>query len=1369
MDEQHEQADSDDDSHNNDMEADELMAEKEDPLLLAIDDLEGRVVAAIDDIKMYDTSSVSFDNNNNTTTNSIREQLASLFKPILEVAAHTAPSIARTYSQTNLEESVQLVYDRIVSDLILPVTLEMVQSDLSVIKRGVTLDFFKLLYKESTRAGSWLDSETASGLQAGPYGAGGGAHKQGGGATTITPVFLATMKRRQGKKLARQGEMLRYWVEASIACLQPGVFTHHDADASISSRGILAASSSLTPSLWHISSRIKDADDRGANRLYAPVMKMVEAVLNKLYVEIDKPLEQVTSACVKFMEILVLCCSPKEQNASAQRRKGAASTETTFSLDDLPTGHPIITRQALESIADYAFTALRGMVLLGGQLKMDANLLADTVKNASSNSNNGALPSAMVVSILKPAALAYLEIESNLPRLDDDVNVLLDYKLDTSSLEFDVRLQQKSHVLAINALSTLATNRPVFFKEAAVCLARRNVFPPVEDGTFNRSAVLVVTQALKASCLTLLRNSMSVTTNCFDCLRETLRRVNMETQAIKALSMAKQANALKTAGRAARNRANIYYEWDVDETGRQSKRQRETDDALAQMRAAKAARGLGHGIHLPTNMTEAIELVLLNLENLATTAPVKSNKEPDRVVPFTLEFLVDAILTNGASLSQEEGKWYERNGGTAFAVDVRADETVTVGSQLCRVLSDTENKVDHELFQKQCNLASANASSRIMANSSNFRSKGLVDISHRISARLAFTLRGVQPDEYQQASILLAKDSIDDVQKLLGENEANACREFLDTYPLAAAGLAKSATPLPSSHETTGNFDSSLALRLLNEALVITWTDTNKANLSLYDTALLLYIASTIAVGRLAKDKPSDLSRRGAASRSVVEFYQNLNKLPSLTKSSLLLVGALCDIDALTNKTAEALKKSQESVASSAAAHALKVVADKRATTALYIFRDAAFQRDEIVTRKAAVDTAVAVATGRLPSTGMVQDNARKLVMNLLFTRNDKLAALVIDAANSDLRYFADLAISSFDSIKSANMKTEKSETQRLNPLLPQSEEEKLMMDRLRPPALLFMAICVKKPDMIQSFFQVSSGEGADTLSKTVRSAMPILARAVAAQHGVAAISLQVASLCGSAETPLLLSFLENMAPFAGKIGAEDDLAEACFSIQKVKANEKGEMDPRFIIPVVQVMKRHILIERLPEFVLADEKILLAALVRMCDRQQRNALVFREEPDEASPSLRGMTFCEELVYLHQLDFAAKEIPQKQYLAAIKLCLEHDEIFTDRVVMAALEYMSGRFLAAEEVLPLAFMRTVILTCTKHESLQGWIANVLLTRLVDGKIYEDARQWEGWMRCAHMLEKSDDPSANAAEAIGKLPSGQLEQYQRKWAGR
>lgn len=337
MDEDYEQQNLSDDD-NAQFEEDEaaVVGEREDPLLLALDDLEGRIVNDLDQLKLHPGIRTTDE------MRSVHDELATLLRPVLEVAAHTGPSVARTYfrgTAEGLDDAVENVYERLVSDLVLPVLLEVAQSDQVAAKRGAAIEFFRLFYKEIHKAGSWLDTTApAHTPAAGPYGSGGSGHHHhhGGSAGAAAGLSRMVAGRRAEKRLAREGECLRYWIQAAIACLTPGVFTAEDADTATASRGILAASASLRPALRHIVQRIKTADDRGASRLYTPVMKMIEGVLNKLLLS-QQPAENMLAACIKFLEIVLLCCSRKAPDVtSSSRRSKAASVsfqkESIFSL-----------------------------------------------------------------------------------------------------------------------------------------------------------------------------------------------------------------------------------------------------------------------------------------------------------------------------------------------------------------------------------------------------------------------------------------------------------------------------------------------------------------------------------------------------------------------------------------------------------------------------------------------------------------------------------------------------------------------------------------------------------------------------------------------------------------------------------------------------------------------------------------------------------------------------------------------------------------------------------------------------------------------------------------------------------------------------
>ena len=1347
--------------------------DKEDPLILALEDLMGRVVTAIDQVKRHSgTRSPGMQM-------TVHEELATLLRPVLEVAAHTGPSIARTYYSSlggpgeGIEASCEDVYERVVSDLVLPFMLEFAQSDTIPAKRAASLEFFHSFWGECQKAGSWLDT-TSTGPNMGPYGSGGGGHA----SSSDTPAVRQLQKRRAIKRMAREGEILRYWVQASIYCTLPGVFTSNVSEDAVASRGVIAASASLRPSLRHIAKRVDDADDRGAAKLYGPVMKMVEGVLKKLFVNGGESGDGLRSACIKFLEIVAVSCSSKEEQNDGRRRKGMNSKD--FSIEDLPEGHPVITREALESIAEYAFTTLRGLVAMGGQVKIDDNLLSDVLQ-----SGDDGLPSSAVANVLKPAALAYLALESSIQVEDDQ----LEFHFNRAEIDFEFSLSQKPYSLAINAVSMLAVNRPLFFKEGATCLARRAADPPTESAVLTKPAALSIASHLRASCLTLLRNALSVTTNGSEILHKALSKYDMTIQSDKALKMAKDTAALKTAGRAARNRAAMFYEWDASEDKRVSKRSRETDDALAKMRAAKAARGLGHGIQLPSSMVDGVELILANLLHLPGTRPTGAPKSRKR--PITFDYVVDAVMTNGISLAEDEGRWYERDGGNCWHMDIDNEPGFTLDEKMLLAAESEhdETKSDSldkkaadelpKIFQSQCRTAAAQALSRILQTTAGSRDDGMLDFGYKVAAKLAWTLQNVKPPPDLTSAQEFASESVHRVVTKMHENSSSdmvgvdksELQNFVDEYPLVSACLVSDLTPRMGATNHAGDRQSTVANpsltlvnSLLNEAYMESCDTTKNSNLS-YDNAFNLFAAAVVHSSDQAIEKPSDAEKKRVATLGTSSLTQQLGILPYLAPSTLRFACGLCDVEEITKKASDAARKtSSQTIAASAAINAAKMAAEKRATAALVSLRDVAFQRSNPETRRAAIFCAVSIAAGHIPASASIEDKALKLVMNVFFPKSDGISEMVIEAATSALEQAAQFAIDSFDRIELANKVAVKSSGTGEQGHV-SSDEEKSAMKKVKKPALLFMALCVRRPEMMKKLMEQSCRTKADVLSKAVRENMPKLARALATKHGAAEIALQVADMVGLEEVPMLLAFLDNLAPTGERNLPSDELIDACHQIQKSKLTADGKEDPRFLIPVVTGMKRVDLVNALPSFVMAENNIFMASLVHMGSRLGRHALIFRDEPDAENPMLTGMTLCESFVFLHKMDFASLDIPQKRYLEAVRLCLDDDAVFTDTVVREALDYISGTFLAEEAgTLPLAYMRTIILSTTKHESLQNWMCHVLLPRLVDGKIYELPRQWVGWMRCVSMMEKAGVDGVH--EVIRKLPPEHLEVYRSKY---
>ena len=391
--------------------------------------------------------------------------------------------------------------------------------------------------------------------------------------------------------------------------------------------------------------------------------------------------------------------------------------------------------------------------------------------------------------------------------------------------------------------------------------------------------------------------------------------------------------------------------------------------------------------------------------------------------------------------------------------------------------------------------------------------------------------------------------------------------------------------------------------------------------------------------------------------------------------------------------------------------------------------------------------------------------------MNMLFPRSDELQEMVVVAAQQALETSAELAIDKCDEIQAANEAKASEMTDDfqsyIDPLAPISDFEKEIFERVRRAVVLYLALCLHKVELFSKLLQVGTMPSADVLTKAIRKELPKFAKSAGKKHGEAETALTVAKVCTPQETPLLLALLDNLAPVSANVLPPASLVEACLKIQKERPVEagteglEGGLDPRYIIPIVASLERRDLKARLPEFLSADDVIFQAALSRMRERLDKFYNVYREEGNPNEAGLTGMSSCEQVVMLHEMDFAKAGLAQKRYLDAIRLIIEDDTVFSDRVLLAALEHMSVKFskdTSPTRSLPLAFMRTVIVTISKHNTLFAYLCNTLLRRLAECRIWEQNRQWEGWMRAASMLCKDEAPnSINAILALPEEPLG------------
>ena len=383
-----------------------------DPLLSAIDDLEGRIITSLDNFKLHPGTL-----SNAAQYDTIHSELNSILRPVLEIAAHGGPSTARNhwrsgYRANTVDVAIEEVYKRLNSDLILPVVLESAQSDVIPAKRAASLGFFHALYNEYKTPGSYLDYHESSSTSMMLTGQKSGSGYSGSLYGTIDknsiPPSRGVLRQRTSSRNEKSVELLRYWVEASSSCTVPGSFSDVQSDGAIASRAVISACAVVRPALKHVADKIASADDAGALKLFIPVMRMIGGVLRRLFSPSTLSNEKggsskkgggrnnedaLKSACIKFLETVILCFSSKVQPKMSRTKTKpgtqtlSSSTMDDFALDDLPMGHHIITRQALEEIGEDAFTILRGLAIMGGQVKVDSGVVRDVMLSLGLDAN----------------------------------------------------------------------------------------------------------------------------------------------------------------------------------------------------------------------------------------------------------------------------------------------------------------------------------------------------------------------------------------------------------------------------------------------------------------------------------------------------------------------------------------------------------------------------------------------------------------------------------------------------------------------------------------------------------------------------------------------------------------------------------------------------------------------------------------------------------------------------------------------------------------------------------------------------------------------------------------------------------------------
>jgi hypothetical protein len=121
--------------------------------------------------------------------------------------------------------------------------------------------------------------------------------------------------------------------------------------------------------------------------------------------------------------------------------------------------------------------------------------------------------------------------------------------------------------------------------------------------------------------------------------------------------------------------------------------------------------------------------------------------------PLSLESLLDAICSSGESVSTDVTRWYDRDGGSTWEVNLLDIIECGLDSKVVHLIENEEEvrkdetvaAKDMQLYHEQCHRAAADAFGRIVDSTTKFKSKALVQLGNHIAAQLDFTLEKVQP------------------------------------------------------------------------------------------------------------------------------------------------------------------------------------------------------------------------------------------------------------------------------------------------------------------------------------------------------------------------------------------------------------------------------------------------------------------------------------------------------------------------------------------------------------------------------------------------------------------------------------------------
>ncbi|XP_014288731.1 symplekin isoform X1 [Halyomorpha halys] len=174
--------------------------------------------------------------------------------------------------------------------------------------------------------------------------------------------------------------------------------------------------------------------------------------------------------------------------------------------------------------------------------------------------------------------------------------------------------------------------------------------------------------------------------------------------------------------------------------------------------------------------------------------------------------------------------------------------------------------------------------------------------------------------------------------------------------------------------------------------------------------------------------------------------------------------------------------------------------------------------------------------------------------------------------------------------------------------------------------------------------------------------------------------------------------------------------------------------DVRFLIPVLNGLKKGEIIEALPKLIKLNPVVVKEVFNRLLGTQA-------DATGHSSP----ITPAELLTALHLIDPSKCEL--KTVIKATSLCFSDKEAYTQEVLAVVLQH-----LMEVTPLPTLLMRTVIQALSLHPRLIGFVMNIL-QRLISKQVWKQKKVWEGFIKCCQRTQPA------SFQVLLQLPPQQL----------